>query len=304
MARACWESISCCKEEVYSRKKGQQLSREASTKRHYLTLEETQHALLELLKAFDEICLAHELRYSICFGTLLGAVRHKGFIPWDNDVDVIMPRPDYERMLMNPEWFGNLLVGSRQSSAVEGYFLPFAKVYDPRWHVQEAVFTGRFEEYLWLDVFPFDAVPDDDARAEALLKKQRQLYMQGKWSVQNVDAVTRSRVKRFVKKVVLPLHRVVFPYDKVYEKMEQNAKRYSWGSTNRVGFVVWGPMPAAWLEPSEFDKLERIEFAGCQFMAFQHRDKYLHDYYGDYMTLPPESKRLVHNYQIWSNEND
>jgi len=272
-----------------------------SAERHYLTLEETQQALLDLLKAFDDICVAHNLRYSICYGTLLGAVRHKGFIPWDNDIDVVMPRPDYERMLIHPEWFGNLLVGSRQTTAIEGYFLPFAKVYDPRWSVQEAVFTGRYEEYLWLDVFPFDTVSDDDAEVEAFLKKQRQLYKRGKWSVENVDAVTRSPVKRIIKNVLFPLHRAVFPYDKVYERMEQNAKKNLWGSANRVGLVVWGPMPAVWLTPSEFNRLERIEFAGYQFMAFQQRDKYLREYYGDYMTLPPENKRLVHNYKIWCN---
>ena len=273
----------------------------SSAERHYLTLEETQQALLHLLKTFDEICLAHDLRYSICYGTLIGAVRHKGFIPWDNDVDVVMPRPDYERMLRHPEWFGNLLVGSRQTSAIEGYFLPFAKVYDLRWSVQEAVFTGRYEEYLWLDVFPFDAVSDDDAEVEAFLNRQRKLYKRGKWSVENVNAVTRSPVKRIIKNVLFPLHRAVFPYDKVYERMEQNAKKYSWGSTNRVGIVVWGPLPAVWLTPGDFDRLERIEFAGHQFMAFQQRDKYLRDYYGDYMTLPPVNKRLVHNYKIWCN---
>ena len=64
-----------------------------------LSLREVQLEELELLKDFDQFCKKHNLKYSLCYGTLIGAARHKGFIPWDDDIDVCMPRPDYERLL-------------------------------------------------------------------------------------------------------------------------------------------------------------------------------------------------------------
>ena len=66
--------------------------------KNWLSLEETQQAFYEMLVEFDQICKRHGLRYDLCGGTMLGAVRHRGFIPWDDDIDVSMPRPDYEKL--------------------------------------------------------------------------------------------------------------------------------------------------------------------------------------------------------------
>ena len=68
-------------------------------KHNMLSLQDTQRVYLELMKEFDKICKDNSLRYDLCGGTLLGAVRHGGFIPWDNDIDVAMPRPDFEKLM-------------------------------------------------------------------------------------------------------------------------------------------------------------------------------------------------------------
>ena len=120
----------------------------------YMTRQEVQRALLDLLTVFDEFCNEHGLRYSLYAGTLLGAVRHHGFIPWDDDADVCMPRPDYEAMLamrsLVPEGFS--IITSEDAPLV----LPFAKFQQHDIRAQESIFEGEFDECLWIDVFPVD----------------------------------------------------------------------------------------------------------------------------------------------------
>ena len=125
-----------------------------SEDRRYLSHEELQQEELRLLLAFDSLCKQQGLRYSLQAGTLLGAVRHRGFIPWDDDVDVSMPRPDYERLLtlgdLVPAPLG--LVTPYNSE----FPLPFAKVVATNVRAQEEVAEGVLEEYLWIDVFPIE----------------------------------------------------------------------------------------------------------------------------------------------------
>lgn len=268
----------------------------------YLTLEQTQHELVGLLSRFDEVCRAHGLRYTIIYGTLLGAVRHQGFIPWDNDIDVAMPRPDYDCATQHPEWFEGLILRSLNLEDGSGYFLPFAKLYDPKWRVQEAAFLGKYEEYLWLDIFPLDAVPEDDFTARKMLKKQRFLRKRAKWSVQNVDAITHGALKKAVKKVLFPIHRMIYPYQKVYKTIDDNARALKYGSTSRVGIIVWGDFEPSWIEPVEFDNLQDVAFEGLQLKAIPSWDSFLKAYYGNYMQLPPPDKRIVHNFLAWPND--
>ena len=125
----------------------------------YLTLAELQGELLKLLLRFDAFCKERGLRYSLDSGTLLGAVRHKGFIPWNDDVDVDMPRPDYERLMAFekelPE--GLHLVNANNSIFPYG----FCKLCTDEIRAQEPSYDGVMVETLWIDIFPIDGVPSD-----------------------------------------------------------------------------------------------------------------------------------------------
>ena len=118
---------------------------------NYLTTQEIRNELIEVLTSFDEFCRIHELRYSLYAGTLLGAVRHGGFIPWDDDLDVCMPRPDYMELLSLaasiPNGYGLVLPES------DGYSCPFCKYVNLGIAAQEPISAGVYEGRLWMDIF-------------------------------------------------------------------------------------------------------------------------------------------------------
>ena len=122
-----------------------------------ITSLELRRIQLDLLIAFDKFCAANELHYSLDYGTLLGAVRHQGFIPWDDDIDISMPRPDYDRFLsLTKNGLGIYEV--RSGEYTPGYFYPIAKMIDPRTILVEHTIGDAHIMGVYLDIFPLDGL--------------------------------------------------------------------------------------------------------------------------------------------------
>ena len=123
-----------------------------------------QARLVPMLECIDKVCREHHLRYYLWAGTMLGAVRHKGFIPWDDDMDICMPRPDYDLLLAHcHEWMPAPfeVVGPHNRS---DYPYPFAKVEDSSTTVLERP-DFNFPEGIYVDIFPIDGIPSDNSAA-------------------------------------------------------------------------------------------------------------------------------------------
>lgn len=271
----------------------------------YLTTKQIQQQLLEMMVVVDCVFQQHDVRYSLDAGTLLGAVRHKGFIPWDDDVDVIVPRTDFERICEHPEWLpdGYKLVFQGK----DDYLFPFAKVYNLSWRAQEPSIEGSLKEYLWLDIFPADAVPEAYAEMKELVKRQKRTHWLAFHALVNSDyatSVAKNGVKRMGKRILLPILRAVFPACASYKRLTQHALAFPFGSTSRVGNLVWGPylteIPS--FPTSDFDNLITLSWEGHEFNACPHWDEYLTSWYGDYMTLPPIDQRRTHGIKAWASE--
>ena len=255
--------------------------------------------LLLLVELFEK----HGIRYSLDGGTLLGAVRHKGFIPWDDDIDVIVPRPDFELLKNNPEWCpeGMLFEGA----GVNGNPLPFLKLANPKYCAQEAAYEGAFEEHLWVDLFPADSMPQDDKDRAELMRRQQKQQKAASRSVINIDAAvleSRGAIKRGLKKIYLPIYKATHSPMVEFQRLTDTARLIPFGSTEEIGNVVWGPYRPnkPGFRNDDFDNLIDLEFEGHFFKACRHWDDYLTRLYGDYMQLPPADQRVTHGMKVWA----
>jgi lipopolysaccharide cholinephosphotransferase len=255
-----------------------------------MSLEEQKQAELEILIAIDEICRNCHLTYLLSGGTLLGAVRHKGFIPWDDDIDIAMPRPDYERFFdafqsieIRERFPYYRLISYRDKSAI----YPFFKVVDTRSLVIEKYVDKKYTTGVWVDIFPLDGLRDSDEPFDRNRKTMRKYDV----LVANVNEGT-SPIARFAKRVMKPFATGKDIY-RVAKEFDESLAGCQIKEGCDVGEVMWCPkksnrLPYKYLHPIE------MEFEGRQFMVSCLYECYLSNLYGDYMQLPPEKDRVPH----------
>lgn len=259
----------------------------------YLTHREIQAALFDLLCAFDDFATRNDIRYSLAGGTLLGAVRHGGFIPWDDDIDVVIPRPDYDRLLSlrSKVDAGYRIVGPLD----EGLPYPFAKFCDLTIRSQEACLSNVVEEYLWVDLFPLDGIPSDLGAARSQFKRVQRLKM----GAARKTIPSRSAMKEMLKAPYRLIANAVYPAEKDYAEIDAIGRSTPFGSTRFCKEVTWSPYPNTAYRAADFDDLTSLRFESREFPVVVHWDEALRSAYGDYMKLPPEGQRQVHDVLAW-----
>ena len=251
-----------------------------------LSEKEYKDRLFNMLVKFDEFCNKHNLEYSLCGGTLLGAIRHKGFIPWDDDIDVVMPRPDYERfkVLVNKYPLGDNLVFD---TTFEGYV---QKIVDKSTYLKTRY--SSVDKHLWMDVFPIDSLPDNKADAERrlvtgmIIKK-----ITARADTQLGEGKTKLRAVAKIP-VILPLQ--IIGTKRFAKFLGDFSKKYKYKNSYYVGAVSSSCGKGELLVRHEFDKKINVEFNGKKFKAMSCYDTYLKNMYGDYMKLPENYERLGH----------
>ena len=262
-------------------------------------LEELHQYHLAALKAFASFCEERGLTWFAIGGTLLGAVRHKGFIPWDDDVDVAMPRKDYDKLVAFAKEFPKpfVLEEYRYNKEFQSYF---AKLRSEEIELLETVTeeADKRRGYL-IDIMPLDGTPDN-----AMLRKlyfARVLFLRFLCGAANVHTgilTSRPKWEQRVLKVcrVLKLYKVITK-EKVYQRMDKVFRRQRAEASKQIGTIM-GAYKTREIVPAEYFGLKEepvyLVFEDMQIRAPKQYELYLTHMYGEYKNLPPENQRKVH----------
>ncbi len=259
-----------------------QLIRERMEK--ILTAEEQKKLQFDILCEVDEFCRNNDYRYSLAFGTLLGAVRHNGFIPWDDDVDIIMPLPD---MLLFKNNFRSSKLKYCDIDTERYYCNPFSNICHTDTYRKEGLLSRRYYG-LGLDLYPVVGFPSSLEEGNMFFKKLNELQAQ------------RNRLIRLRRRVmkVCPLKTIPL-FSKVIREYS-DLMLYSYPYNQSKSFFISGPL--SWDFVFDYDlfaDLIEVNFEGHKFLATAKYDEWLSKRYGDYMSMPPIEQRVPHHGQTY-----
>lgn len=267
-------------------------------KKQYLKIDEIHAVLLDILSEFDRLCRENGLRYSLAYGTLLGAVRHKGFIPWDDDVDVVMPRPDYEKLhdlLAAGQILNEPFVFSEDRGKKAEY--PFMKLMDDRYRIKSR--THIEVPHPYIDIFPLDGYSEKKG------KKLHRKFMVLDFCLDMTRWYILDRWWMYPLRILcfwwyLPF--LIWGRHRIVAKINRIAQAYPFGEHELVDCTSWGATSDE-VPRSFYDSYCELPFEGRKFFAVSEWDQWLTMRYGDYMTPPPKNKQITHCMKIYKIEN-
>lgn len=250
--------------------------------------------LKEELVFIDKICHEHNLKYFIYYGSLIGAVRHHGMIPWDDDVDIIMPRDDYEKFLgyFESHDTGNYTIVSNDTDLSVPYLI--SRVSDKRYHLEFST-TYQHEVGIFIDIYPFDGMGKHKITADVhgtLLYFLRKFFMLKYQTCFPEGRLLKNSVLKTLKRIMNIRKKSLAGY-----AVKKFSKFYKYRNSKYVNCPLWadeyitGNIPGKWLE-----KTLRVKFEGIDVDIPAEYDKILTALFGDYMELPPENQRVMHHF--------
>ena len=274
------------------------------SQKHKLSIQEVKEYQLAMLDYIDSLCEENQLTYSLAGGTLLGAIRHGGYIPWDDDIDLIMPRKDYESLLQ-------LIISENSRYQVmdhrynKEYYYPFAKIVDSFTELNESGFRHINGYGVYIDIFPVDNVPQDKNERTRYVKKmekmRKRFYKRLFAEFGEVQSVKVVDVRTAIVSCMNSFENLISSIhscDEWINKILFCASKYRTCETQYAGVIVNGYYKEKEImEKKVFETVEKRKFENREYYCTKYYNIYLSKLYGDYMQLPPEDKRVSnHDY--------
>lgn len=264
--------------------------------------------LLKILSFIIEICEENNLSYFLCGGTALGAVRHGGFIPWDDDIDIFMPRPDYNKFqeimadLNDPDYeFISYATNNL-------YIQPMGKVSDRHTTLLE-LDSQNYVEGLYVDVFPLDGCSDSFEVFKKDMSDYRHLYLKmqvlneplNKRVIRSLWRMFKAHNYYFVRYLPYYFIRPLLNRKKITEDMNRIEEAHPYTNSNHVACYSGSYKDKEYFEKDWFGDGCEMKFEDVNVLMPSNYDAYLKKIYGDYMKLPPIEKRVSHHFAAYYN---
>lgn len=252
-------------------------------------LQQLHRVHLEMIDEIDRLCKKHSLSYWLDSGTALGAVRHKGFIPWDDDVDLGMIRKDYDKFItiaqkeLSSDY---VILDNNVEPKYNNFHIKILKV-DTIY--PQAYNSGFKHRGIHIDIFPFDYVPDDSEKTITKCKKLQKY--RSFCEIASRVGLSRNPLKRLGQRIIKLVPKSVYRnrFNHSCQKYNHTPTGYLTSHTYRMQREKIRVFKAEDMIP-----VKRISFENREYSIMNNTDAYLKTMYGDYMTLPPEDKRVYH----------
>lgn len=258
-----------------------------------------QKMLKAMMGDLHNICEENDLTYNLFGGSLLGAVRHQDIIPWDDDIDIYMPRPDYEKLIkiVNEKYSDKYIF---LHHPMDNYIYPFAKFCLKDTILIEKPLDEKLSKIaLYVDVFPLDGVPElTQEEIAKMYKSAAKNKSKMHWASQKIEASPTWWKKPYVIVKWLKKHILAFRGYKYYLKNQvEITRKYNFEDCDRVGFVSpWGWGQKGIISKKDYFNRKLYKFGDYEFWGVTDYDTSLTNWYSDYMTPPPEDKREPHHF--------
>lgn len=260
-------------------------------------MNDVQRVILNLFKEFDRICTQYNIPYYAIGGTCIGAIRHKGFIPWDDDMDVAIPI----------EFFGKFISVAKEelppyykifsSSDIQHYRYLFIKLIDTRTTFIEELEYEYKDSYkgIFLDIMPISGIPNNPINKRMFIVKQHYYYLMNNTVRYPIDYIFKGNTnKKAIWKCVYLFSKITGPQKFNYytDKWMTYLKKYPFYNSKTTGYVWSSRLSKLIFRTDDFGKPIRVAFEDCSIYCPSNYDNYLKTQFGDYMKLPPEEKQV------------
>lgn len=260
-----------------------------------LSLDEVRSIQLEILEYIDYVCKENKIEYWLDGGTLIGAVRHGGYIPWDDDIDIIIRRKDYDRALqLFDEYSNRFKVLSHKKT--DGYYYAFGKVIDTNTRLVEKGIKPINEMGVYVDIFPLDYIPSNNEELvkfyDAVFRYRSILY----YSVFTFEQFKRAPFVQKIKSIIAK----IYGWKRSLIKVDSLCREASDKNDEYMMEMIGVNKKYIYVNKDVFEETLYTKFEGIDRPIPKGFDMYLSASYGDYMKMPPEEDRILkHGFQAY-----
>ena len=268
-----------------------------------ITQTEQKEILFEMLKYVDEICKKNNIKYFLSGGTLIGAIRHKGFIPWDDDIDICVPYNDYRKLITILKQDNKYNVHNTYDD--EDYYYFFTKLTDKRTILIEDNYNRIKDMGVFLDIFPFFHLTDSIEEYKKLYKKIKKLEKQYfRFYGYEKYYYNKSKIKSIIKAIIFfPQFLLKRKYKKNRQILLDLIEKNDIVQSNYIGNSIPPNSYILRFTKEIFAEMVDAEFEGIKVCVPAGYKEYLTQIYGDYMQLPPENQRVTqHHFKAYWKE--